>query len=124
LQDADLEYSPEDFPVLLKPILDDRAELVLGSRFHSHGPKFFTKNAPKFSELSDEFKLSLSKTLSFAFFKLDNAATSLKHSIIIEIKSTYTYNKDLEKNIAKQDACVQQGFNFIFIINKDYSNFK
>jgi very-short-patch-repair endonuclease len=44
--------------------------------------------------------------------------------LIIEIKSTYTYNKDLEKNIAKQDACVQQGFNFIFIINKDYSNFK
>jgi len=30
LQDADLEYTPEDYPVLIQPILDGRAELVLG----------------------------------------------------------------------------------------------
>jgi len=32
IQDADLEYDPEDYKRLLKPILDDRADAVYGSR--------------------------------------------------------------------------------------------
>jgi glycosyltransferase involved in cell wall biosynthesis len=33
VQDADLEYSPSDYPKLLKPLLDGRADVVFGSRF-------------------------------------------------------------------------------------------
>ena len=37
IQDADLEYDPDQFPVLLNPILTGKADVVYGSRLVGHG---------------------------------------------------------------------------------------
>jgi len=63
IQDADLEYDPGDYPVLLSPILDGRADAVYGSRFlggthrvlffwHYMGNKLLTLLCNMFSNLN------------------------------------------------------------------------
>jgi glycosyltransferase involved in cell wall biosynthesis len=76
VQDADLEYDPRDYPKLLEPILDGRADVVYGSRFlggpqrvhffwHYVGNKFLTL----LSDILTNLKISDMETCYKAFRK-------------------------------------------------------
>ena len=38
VQDADFEYDPRDYPIMIEPILNDQADIVYGSRFKGNRP--------------------------------------------------------------------------------------
>lgn len=45
-------------------------------------------------------------------------------NLICEIKSNWTYNRDLEENLAKKTFSKSEGYNFLFLIDKNYDFLK
>jgi len=77
IQDADLEYNPEDYPKLIKPILEGKTKVVYGSRFKSKKGHFKKMHLTYMLHSVGNWGLTLITSILF-FTKLTDMETCYK----------------------------------------------
>jgi len=98
--------------------LHEKTNLYYRGTYEKHFLDFyFENNIPVKKGKTIKYFFEEKQKTYFSDFYLE------KENLIIEIKSSYTYKKYLEKNLAKKKACLEQKYNFIFVINKNYNEF-
>lgn len=99
-----------------KSLLDVDSNLYYQSKYELHFIKYCIKNNINIEEgLTISYYFKNRKRKYYSDFYLPD------YNLICEIKSSYTMNCDYDENIAKKECSINSGYNFLFIIDKDYN---
>lgn len=96
IQDADLEYNPDNYPALIKPIISNQAKVVYGSRIMPGGKR----------SRPNHIMIKLSKLANFFLTKLSNLLNGQR------LTDAHTCYKVFSKDVIKNIELVENGFNF------------
>lgn len=109
IQDADLEYDPAEYPKLIQPILDDKADVVYGSRFMGEGPHrvlyFWHYVGNKFLTLCSNMITNLNLTDMETCYKV------FRREIIDQInieENRFGFEPEMTAKIAKLDCRIYE----------------
>jgi glycosyltransferase involved in cell wall biosynthesis len=109
VQDADLEYDPQEFPALMEPLIQHQADVVFGSRFmgsHAHRVLYFWHSVGnRFLTLASNMATNLNLTDMECCYKMFRR--EVIQSIAIE-ENRFGFEPEITAKIAKKNLRVYE----------------
>lgn len=129
-QDNLHNYGVEN-PMQIRKFFEKQQKKCFLLKLHKNTNLYYRGNYEKdFLDFCYNNKIKIEKGKRFEYF-IDNQKHYYfsdyyvkSHNLIVEIKSDWTYNNNLEINKLKEKSALNSGYDYLFLIDKDYNEFK